>query len=152
MFGLSPRCLAWPASCPDVGGYPFFTFRCLPIILAFSVMLHSEFSHAPVGKQRVHPPRRPSGIFYTANSGIWQTVWLEPVGLRSLSCVNKCLYNVYTKSIQCLYSVYTMSIQSTKLLYGFTHAMYPQSCYTILFLPFLHHQSCCTECSCLLLI
>jgi hypothetical protein len=29
----------------------------------------------PVGKQR----RRPGGIWYTAASGIWQTVWLEPV-------------------------------------------------------------------------
>ncbi len=29
----------------------------------------------PVGKQRNHP----GGIFYTGSSGIWQTVWLEPV-------------------------------------------------------------------------
>ncbi|MFZ0090145.1 MAG: sugar-binding domain-containing protein, partial [Solirubrobacteraceae bacterium] len=29
----------------------------------------------PIGKQRLHP----KGIFYTASSGIWQTVWLEPV-------------------------------------------------------------------------
>ncbi len=29
----------------------------------------------PIGKQRLHP----SGIFYTASSGIWQTAWLEPV-------------------------------------------------------------------------
>ncbi|WP_084793885.1 AbfB domain-containing protein [Actinokineospora bangkokensis] len=29
----------------------------------------------PVGKQR----KNPDGIFYTAASGIWQTVWLEPV-------------------------------------------------------------------------
>lgn len=28
----------------------------------------------PIGKQRINP----SGIFYTASSGIWQTVWLEP--------------------------------------------------------------------------
>jgi Alpha-L-arabinofuranosidase B (ABFB) domain/Glycosyl hydrolases family 2, sugar binding domain/Glycosyl hydrolases family 2 len=28
----------------------------------------------PIGKQRLNP----SGIFYTAASGIWQTVWLEP--------------------------------------------------------------------------
>lgn len=27
-----------------------------------------------IGKQRAHP----SGIFYTASTGIWQTVWLEP--------------------------------------------------------------------------
>lgn len=31
--------------------------------------------HNPVGKQRL----KPSGIWYTAVSGIWQTVWLEPV-------------------------------------------------------------------------
>ncbi|MEU5716306.1 LamG-like jellyroll fold domain-containing protein [Streptomyces sp. NPDC020403] len=29
----------------------------------------------PTGKQSAHP----SGIFYTATSGIWQTVWMEPV-------------------------------------------------------------------------
>ncbi|MET8009291.1 PA14 domain-containing protein [Streptomyces sp. NPDC005271] len=29
----------------------------------------------PMGKQRLDP----SGIFYTASSGIWQTVWMEPV-------------------------------------------------------------------------
>lgn len=44
----------------------------------------TEFSHHPVGKQRIHPPRGPSGIFYTAASGIWQTVWLEPVSPSSL--------------------------------------------------------------------
>ena len=31
--------------------------------------------HNPVGKQRLNP----SGIWYTAVSGIWQTVWIEPV-------------------------------------------------------------------------
>jgi Concanavalin A-like lectin/glucanases superfamily/PA14 domain/Glycosyl hydrolases family 2, sugar binding domain/Glycosyl hydrolases family 2/Glycosyl hydrolases family 2, TIM barrel domain len=30
---------------------------------------------APIGKQR----NNPSGIWYTSSSGIWQTVWLEPV-------------------------------------------------------------------------
>ena len=29
----------------------------------------------PRGKQSLHP----QGIFYSSNSGIWQTVWLEPV-------------------------------------------------------------------------
>lgn len=44
--------------------------------------------HAPVdgvdvmvGKQRL----KPEGIFYTAASGIWQTVWLEPVAATSLA-------------------------------------------------------------------
>ncbi len=35
----------------------------------------------PIGKQR----KDPSGIFYTAASGIWQTVWLEPVNEASIT-------------------------------------------------------------------
>ncbi|MES2094316.1 MAG: LamG-like jellyroll fold domain-containing protein [Actinomycetota bacterium] len=35
----------------------------------------------PVGKQRLDP----SGIFYTAASGIWQSVWLEPVAATSIA-------------------------------------------------------------------
>ncbi len=40
----------------------------------------------PRGKQS----RKPEGIFYTSTSGIWQTVWLEPVpevGIDRLKCV-----------------------------------------------------------------
>jgi beta-galactosidase/beta-glucuronidase len=33
----------------------------------------------PIGKQRNVPDR---GIFYTSSSGIWQTVWMEPVPAR----------------------------------------------------------------------
>ena len=47
--------------------------------------LRAEFAHVPVGKQRRHPPRHPSSIWYTSSSGIWQTVWLEPVSLRVYS-------------------------------------------------------------------
>ncbi len=49
----------------------------------------------PRGKQVL----KPGGIFYTPCTGIWQTVWLEPVppvGIESLKIVpdvdNKCLY------------------------------------------------------------
>ncbi|GAB3447201.1 AbfB domain-containing protein [Actinophytocola sediminis] len=42
------------------------------IVGAYSPIDGSTF---PIGKQR----RDPSGIWYTAASGIWQTVWLEPV-------------------------------------------------------------------------
>jgi hypothetical protein len=35
----------------------------------------NEANPFPVGKQRNHP----GGLFYTGASGIWQTVWLEPV-------------------------------------------------------------------------
>ncbi|GAB1513850.1 LamG-like jellyroll fold domain-containing protein [Actinophytocola sp. KF-1] len=36
----------------------------------------------PIGKQRQVPDR---GIFYTGSSGIWQTVWLEPVRSRHVT-------------------------------------------------------------------
>ncbi len=39
----------------------------------------------PVGKQRRTPDR---GIFYTASSGIWQTVWLEPVSARHITALD----------------------------------------------------------------
>ncbi|MGH3759503.1 LamG-like jellyroll fold domain-containing protein [Actinophytocola sp.] len=36
----------------------------------------------PVGKQRRVPDR---GIFYTGSSGIWQTVWLEPLSAKHIT-------------------------------------------------------------------
>jgi hypothetical protein len=36
----------------------------------------------PIGKQRNVPDR---GIFYTSSSGIWQTVWLEPVAATHIT-------------------------------------------------------------------
>ncbi|RFA12498.1 hypothetical protein B7R22_15370 [Subtercola boreus] len=47
------------------------------------VAVHSPVDDAniPVGKQR----NDPSGIFYTAASGIWQSVWLEPVAATSVA-------------------------------------------------------------------
>ena len=50
--------------------------------LAVRVFDPTEFAHVPIGKQRRHPPRHPSGIWYTSSTGIWQTVWLEPVSLE----------------------------------------------------------------------
>lgn len=35
----------------------------------------ADGENPPVGKQRLNP----GGIFYTPSSGIWQTVWMEPV-------------------------------------------------------------------------
>ena len=35
----------------------------------------NETNPFPVGKQR----NTPEGLFYTGSSGIWQTVWMEPV-------------------------------------------------------------------------
>ncbi|HSP08293.1 MAG TPA: glycoside hydrolase family 2 TIM barrel-domain containing protein [Candidatus Dormibacteraeota bacterium] len=39
----------------------------------------------PRGKQ--HWKRDPEGIFYTATTGIWQTVWLEPIPARSIQAL-----------------------------------------------------------------
>lgn len=36
----------------------------------------TDATQQPIGKQRLVPDR---GIFYEASSGIWQTVWMEPV-------------------------------------------------------------------------
>ncbi|QIP83110.1 glycoside hydrolase family 2 [Streptomyces sp. Tu 2975] len=40
-------------------------------------------ANQPMGKQSTHP----SGIFYTQTSGIWQTVWMEPVADASIDNV-----------------------------------------------------------------
>ncbi len=69
------------------GGYDAFSFDITPalragsneiIVGAFSPIDGSTF---PIGKQR----RNPGGIFYTAASGIWQTVWLEPVNAANIT-------------------------------------------------------------------
>jgi len=63
------------------GGYDAFTFDITDALrwkgaeeITVSVTDPTE-GDQPRGKQS----RKPEGIFYTATSGIWQTVWLEPV-------------------------------------------------------------------------
>jgi hypothetical protein len=48
------------------------------IVVGVASPVDSE--NIPVGKQRLDP----DGIFYTAASGIWQSVWMEPVAATSL--------------------------------------------------------------------
>ncbi|RZQ63918.1 AbfB domain-containing protein [Amycolatopsis suaedae] len=48
------------------------------IVGAYSPVDGNRF---PIGKQR----RNPDGIWYTAASGIWQTVWLEPVAAQHVT-------------------------------------------------------------------
>lgn len=69
------------------GGYDAFSFDITGalrsgsnevIVGAYSPVDGSRF---PIGKQR----RNPSGIWYTAASGIWQTVWLEPVAANHIT-------------------------------------------------------------------
>lgn len=74
------------------GGYDPFTFDITPYlaglgpqILAVRVYDPTDAGGSPIvvplGKQRLDP----GGIWYTACSGIWQTVWLEPVPATSIS-------------------------------------------------------------------
>jgi hypothetical protein len=69
------------------GGYDAFSFDITNALRAgdneIIVGVHSPIdgSRYPIGKQR----RNPSGIWYTAASGIWQTVWLEPVAANHIT-------------------------------------------------------------------
>jgi alpha-L-arabinofuranosidase B-like protein/glycosyl hydrolase family 2 len=62
------------------GGYDAFSYDITPRLVSgantvvVSVYDPTDTGQAAIGKQRLEP----SGIFYTAASGIWQTVWLEP--------------------------------------------------------------------------
>lgn len=44
----------------------------------------TDSGQQPIGKQRLDP----SGIWYTAVSGIWQTVWMEPVAQQHIDRVD----------------------------------------------------------------
>jgi hypothetical protein len=65
-----------------LGGYDAFTAdvtdalkRTGPQELVVRVSDPTDAGGQPIGKQR----NKPGGIFYTPSSGIWQTVWIEPV-------------------------------------------------------------------------
>jgi beta-galactosidase/beta-glucuronidase len=63
------------------GGYTPFSFDITPFLsrennqLVVRVWDPTNEGYQPRGKQT----KNPEGIFYTAVTGIWQTVWLEPV-------------------------------------------------------------------------
>ncbi len=64
------------------GGYDPFTFNITEFIsfnekhtLSISVWDPTSDGYQPRGKQI----NKPGGIFYTSVTGIWQTIWLEPV-------------------------------------------------------------------------
>ena len=64
------------------GGYDRFSFDITEAIkpkdaqeLVVSVFNPTDSGSQPRGKQVLHP----RGTFYSASSGIWQTIWLEPV-------------------------------------------------------------------------
>ncbi|MBN2579638.1 MAG: glycoside hydrolase family 2 [Pirellulales bacterium] len=70
------------------GGYDPFTFDITDALIpgerqevVLAVWDPTDAGHQPVGKQ----VRKPAGIRYTAATGIWQTVWLEPVPRQSVA-------------------------------------------------------------------
>lgn len=71
------------------GGYTPFCFDITPYLtsgnqkLVVKVWDPTTEGYQPVGKQNT----KPEGIWYTPVSGIWQTVWLEPVNNKYISSV-----------------------------------------------------------------
>ncbi|UCE49005.1 MAG: hypothetical protein JSW47_02465 [Phycisphaerales bacterium] len=72
------------------GGYDPFTFDITDALkdagsneIVLSVWDPTDAGHQPRGKQ----VSKPRGIWYTAVTGIWQTVWLEPVPRISIRSV-----------------------------------------------------------------
>ena len=72
------------------GGYAPFTFDITQALagknnkLVVRVWDPTDKSYVPRGKQVSNP----EGIFYTAVTGIWQTVWLEPVPDAYIKAIN----------------------------------------------------------------
>ncbi|HET8737668.1 MAG TPA: glycoside hydrolase family 2 TIM barrel-domain containing protein, partial [Pricia sp.] len=68
------------------GGYTPFTFNITPFLnegeqqMTVKVWDPTDDGPQPRGKQ----VKKPEGIWYTPVTGIWQTVWLEPVGPKSI--------------------------------------------------------------------
>ena len=63
------------------GGYDPFTFDITPDLIPGEAqeIKVDVFDPTEAGQPRGKQVRKPEGIMYTPTSGIWQTVWLEPV-------------------------------------------------------------------------
>jgi beta-galactosidase/beta-glucuronidase len=92
------------------GGYTPFSFDITPYLngknknkLAVRVWDPTNKGYQPRGKQVIEP----EGIWYTAVTGIWQTVWLEPVSanhitaVKSVPCIDKNLVYVSVSTAAC---------------------------------------------------
>ncbi|MET9619618.1 AbfB domain-containing protein [Streptomyces sp. NPDC006464] len=90
-FGASDwRTTVWvngqQAGAVHSGGFDAFRYDITPLLnggvntVVVSVWDPTETGGQAIGKQRIRDvaPHDGGGIFYTAASGIWQTVWLEP--------------------------------------------------------------------------
>ena len=82
------------------GGYTPFTFDISPFLsntsqtLTVKVWDPNSDGQQPRGKQ----VNDPNGIWYTPVTGIWQTVWLEPVNTKSINDI-KTLANIDNNTV-----------------------------------------------------
>jgi len=97
------------------GGYDAFTLDITSALkrgkaqnITISVWDPSDAGFQPHGKQSLHP----RGIWYTASSGIWQTVWLEPVPPESIRKL-KMTPNINDKTL-------TLNVESDNITNGYT--------------------------------
>jgi hypothetical protein len=75
------------------GGYDSFGYDITPLLnggtnsVVVSVFDPTQTGNQAIGKQRINDvaPHPGGGIFYTASSGIWQTVWLEPTAAAHIT-------------------------------------------------------------------
>lgn len=83
------------------GGYTPFSFNITPYLtgktmnkLVVRVWDPTDKGYQPRGKQ----VKRPEGIWYTPVTGIWQTVWIEPVAPAHITAI-KAIPNIDTGSL-----------------------------------------------------
>lgn len=103
------------------GGYTPFSFNITPFLkgsgaqkLVVRVWDPSDKGYQPIGKQTSNP----QGIWYTSVTGIWQTVWLEPVASNHITAV-KSIPNVDANALNVTVGTSTpcvTSIVEVKLL------------------------------------
>ena len=83
------------------GGYTPFSIDVTPFLksgeqkLVVRVWDPTDKGFQPIGKQTLNP----HGIWYTAVTGIWQTVWLEPVAAHHVTGI-KAIPNVDAKAVE----------------------------------------------------
>ncbi len=84
------------------GGYTPFSFDITPFLnksgeqqITVKVFDPTDDGYQPRGKQ----VKKPNGIWYTPVTGIWQTVWLEPVNGKFIKHV-KSVPNIDNESLQ----------------------------------------------------
>lgn len=84
------------------GGYDPFSFDISAYLdergvqeIVVSVWDPTDKYHQPRGKQKISP----DGIWYTPVSGIWQTVWIEPVNLSSIESL-KCTPDIDNSTLR----------------------------------------------------